>query len=360
MKCKKKKLGGRKSLLFRGTVCLNCGHPLDKSDVFCPQCSQLNSTKYLAITDFFMEFLSSILVYDSRLRNTIKDLLFKPGLMTLNFTKGQRLKYANPFRFFLSVSLIYILLNGILNWVTNSENRNIFSLNVKVSDTRMDSLLEIDSIETLFYNKKDSLVAQKLGTPYYFSEPVLDSLPFWKKNEAKFKLYLYYYQKHQTDDINSALKQLNHSQNYSNHWLYARARSAYKIIYDPTSFINYVIPKVPFFLFFFSPFFAFFFWLLYSKKRHTYVDHLIFVFHIFSFVFLALIIFIIPDFFLNNFFTLLLFYLIGPVYFFLALRKFYGQGKLKTFLKFVILSIVFNIGFFIATLFFVAGSVAIY
>jgi len=91
---------GRKAAKYRGVKCLNCGHPLDLSDVYCSYCGQINSTKKLSLGDFFKEFFSSIVNYDSRLRYTLKDLLFKPGTITKNYVGGQRLKYASPFRFF--------------------------------------------------------------------------------------------------------------------------------------------------------------------------------------------------------------------------------------------------------------------
>src|SRR5690606_1409347 len=117
---------GRKSSRYRGNKCLNCEQPLDISDVYCPYCSQLNSKKQLSAKDFIGEFITSIVVFDSRLRNTLKDLLFRPGVITRNYVKGQRLKYANPFRFFLSVSIIYFLLSGFIGIFEsdfdNSEN----------------------------------------------------------------------------------------------------------------------------------------------------------------------------------------------------------------------------------------------
>ena len=93
------KSSSRKAVKFRGPSCLNCGHPLELTDKYCSNCSQLNTTKQLSIKDFLHEFFSSILTYDSRLRYTLKDLLFKPGTITKNYVEGQRLKYANPFRF---------------------------------------------------------------------------------------------------------------------------------------------------------------------------------------------------------------------------------------------------------------------
>ncbi len=360
MKRKKQKFSSRKSLRYRGTECLNCGQPLDRSDAYCPRCSQLNSTKSLTAIDFFSEFLSSILVYDSRLRSTLKDLLFKPGVISKNFIKGQRLKYANPFRFFLSVSIIFLLMNGILNLVTSSDSTMSLNLNLPPSESRQSKFLELFSEGASYVNKKDSITAQSLGIPLYFSERVLDSMTFSEGYNNRSSLYLFYQFHHKEESPNVALKNLGHDDTSANQWLYARAIAWNKIMYDPNGFINYVVSKFPFFLFFFTPFYAIFFWLFYSRKKYTYMEHMIFIFHIFSFIFLAMLIFLIPDYFMESLFTKLLFAIIGPLYFYLALKKFYGQSKLVTFIKFVFLSFIFIIGFFLATLFFVAASAAIY
>lgn len=349
------------SLRYRGTVCLNCGHPLDRSDKFCPNCSQLNSNKHLSAKDFFAEFLGSILVYDSRLRNTLKDLLFRPGVISKNFIKGQRLKYANPFRFFLSVSIIFFLLNGLLANISNSEDKQFFNLKLNSEiETPPDSLFARNEEQLKFMNKQDSLMATALAIPLYFSEKTLDDMPFFESYSKRSSLYMIYAYHHKTEDVNTALEKLRHPQSFVNKWLYTRSKTWNKILNEPNAFISYVISKFPFFLFFFTPFYAFFFWLLYPKKKYTYMEHMIFIFHIFSFIFLAMVIFLVPDYFFNNFFTQLFFLLIGPLYFYLAMKKFYGEGKLLTLIKFVFLSFIFNIGFFAATMLFVVVSAVIY
>lgn len=352
----------RKSLQYRGTECLNCGHPLDRSDVYCPQCSQLNSNKQLSAKDFFAEFLSSILVYDSRLRNTLKDLLFRPGIMTKNYVKGRRLKYANPFRFFLSVSIIYFLLQGFLAIVQPRENGNLLGLNVKPgNEAPSDSLIsELPLAILRDAYRGDTLKAKQLEISRYFSEAELDSLGFFESYRKRGSLYLEYYYRTKTADPATALDSLGHSNTFNHRWLYSRAITWNKINQNPNAFVNYVTNKIPAFLFFFTPFYAFFFWLLYSKKKYTYIEHVIFIFHIFSFVFLALLVFMVPDLLLEIDFSNLLFILLGPVYFFIALRNFYGDGWLVTFVKFVFLNFIFVVSFFVATLLFVAASAAIY
>lgn len=360
---KKQPLSNRKSLRYRGLECLNCGHPLDKSDIYCPRCSQLNSDKQLSAKDFFAEFLSSILVYDSRLRNTLKDLLFKPGVISKNYIKGQRLKYANPFRFFLSVSIIYFLLESFSGYIKPSENDNPLSLKLTpANEVPVDSSATIHPSEIFLWDSYgDTLKAKELGIPFYFSEKTLDSLPFFENYSKRGSIYSLFYDRTKIENPATALDSLKHTNTFGHRWLYSRAISWNKINRDPKAFVNYLSSKIPFFLFFFTPFYAIFFWLIYSRKQYNYIEHVIFIFHIFSFIFLTLIIFKIPEWIVGvDFFQSILFSFLGPVYYYLALRKFYNQGNWRTFLKFVFLSIIFFLSFVIATGFFVAASAALY
>ena len=99
---------------YRGTLCQNCEHPLDMSDKFCCNCGQINSQKRLSMRDFVNEFFANFYAYDSKINNTIRTLFTKPGKMAFDFINGKRNSYANPFRFYLSVSLVYFILNSFL------------------------------------------------------------------------------------------------------------------------------------------------------------------------------------------------------------------------------------------------------
>ena len=282
MKRNKDKIShGRKSLQYRGNKCLNCNQPLDVSDVYCPYCSQLNSKKQLSAKDFFAEFLSSILVYDSRLRNTLKDLLFRPGVISKNYVKGQRLKYANPFRFFLSVSIIYFLMEGFIGYINPSENENQLGLNVKpANEASIDSLFANQPPEIFTPDfRGDTLRAKQLGMPLYYSEKSLDTLSFFKNYSKRGSLYMSYYFRTKTENPTVALDSLNHSNSFENRWLYSRSITWYKIISNPNAFINYITSKIPFFLFFFTPFYALFLDFVFSKEIYLYGARNFFVSH---------------------------------------------------------------------------------
>lgn len=351
----------RKSMQFRGTVCLNCGHSLDKSDVYCPRCSQINSKKQLSVFDYLSEFIGSILVYDSRLRHTLRDLLFHPGRITLNYVKGQRLKYANPFRFFLSVSIIYFLIHGMIGVFNPDDEENIVNLNTSESEISKDSL-KPDRPPGLFQSslKGDTARAKQLGIPIYLTEKNLDTLPSLERLLERSSLYLEYHYKHPKATPYLALDSLQHPKTFKNRWIYSRMVGVKKIIDNPNEFMDYISSKMPFFLFFFTPLFALFFWILYSRKKYTYMEHMIFIFHIFSFFFLTKILILFEAFFDSSYLNLLLLFLIAPLYFYFALYRFYQQSYLITLIKFFILILVFNIGFLFSILVFVAGSVAVY
>lgn len=371
---------GRKAAIYKGAKCLNCGHPLELTDKFCSNCSQINSTKQLSLKDFFDEFFSTIFTYDSRLRYTLKDLLFKPGTITKNYVAGQRLKYANPFRFFLSVSIIYFLIQGLstnIGFDSDTSSINFNGENINTS-TKLDSI--INQIPT---NKKDALVLDSTKTKLdsiidknntkvekekfeitkdYMTEADLDTISWDNRYVERFLLYRKFYKNTKIKNSKIALDSLKHPNTKTNNWIYNKNDAIDRVIENPWGFANYLMAKIPFFLFFFAPVFALIFWMLYSRKKYNYMEHLVFIFHIFSFVFLASLILYIPDLLLGNNGVLLgiLFAFIGPFYFYKALRNFYNQSRLLTILKFIVLNFVFFVGSTISALLFFSVSAAMY
>jgi Protein of unknown function (DUF3667) len=378
----------RRHFKYRSNECLNCGQPLDLSDVYCPYCSQLNSTKQLSLKDFFSEFLNSIVSYDSRLRYTVSDLLFRPGIITKRYVEGKRLKYANPFRFFLSVSIIYFLLNGLVTTFSPDASPFININDTSESNTTGEELEQVsedfkidpndlpltaqemntDSIQELAQKRikaaKRKEVKEAGSEEKEFqniSEKSLDTLTWGNRFVERFTLYNKFYEHSEIKNASVALDSLGHANTTLNRWMYNKNKTIERIEENPYGFFNYMTSKTPFFLFFFTPFFAFFFWLIYSKKKYTYVEHIIFIFHIFSFLFLSMLLILLPDLILGSELLLaILFLIIGPFYFYKALRNFYKQSRIITILKFVFLNIVFLVSATFAAVLFFSVTAAIY
>ena len=196
----------------------------------------------------------------------------------------------------------------------------------------------------------------------YLSESQLDTIRWDNRIVERFLLYRKFYKNTDIKSSSKALDSLKHPKTYKNKWLYNKNDAIERVSKNPWGFANYLMAKVPFFLFFFAPVYALFFWIVYSSKKYSYMEHLIFIFHIFSFVFLASLIVYLPDLLLGDSGILigLLLTFVGPFYFYKALRNFYNQGRLMTILKFVILNFVFFIGSTISALLFFSVSAAMY
>tara|TARA_A100000171_G_C2139835_1_gene154054 strand:- start:5157 stop:6062 length:906 start_codon:yes stop_codon:yes gene_type:complete len=300
--------------------------------------------------------------------------------------KGERLRYANPFRFFLSVSIIYFLLNGLINtFITTDDEEMIvktsedvdpgikysikdksFDLNESDKSQAKDeiAIVPIDSLDKKMDPvSKDTIEidADKKEPFELVTEQELDSLSWAESNIKRFIFYQEFYEETKIKDVEVALDSLNHLNTRVNRWTYQKGQVFERIRDKPTKFANYMMGKVPFFLFFFTPIFAIFFWIIYSKKNYSYVEHMIFIFHIFSFLFIGMFIALIPDLLIGDEILLgILFTLIGPFYFYKALRNFYKQNRVITVLKFLFLNIVFFVSSFFAAAFFFVVTAAVY
>jgi hypothetical protein len=398
---------GRKSLLYRGEKCLNCEHPLDKSDRFCPNCSQLNSTKKLHFKDLFQEFFAGLIAYDSRLVRTLRVILFQPGKISKEYIAGKRMYYANPFRFYLSVSILFFLLYALLtkidsynvtsenvqnnkNWkinqTTDARDGNVKVFNnsspVQINWTKnenpvsksTDSITEetliqeqiMDSLAVTSQKTKEKENARKISlfgsdsTPLY-TQKQLDSIPDKNNLATKFGIFWNYYNKNPETKPIDALNELQHPLTTKNLWMYKKVVDLDYFIKNPDFAFNFFISKLPFVIFFFIPFFAFFIKLLYIRKnRFTYMEHLVFAFHVQSLFFVLLTITILFDYLFNTDLFSNIALLLFALYLYKAMRKFYEQGRFKTIVKFMILNTLFSILAMFAAIFYAFLSFSLY
>ena len=212
--------------------------------------------------------------------------------------------------------------------------------------------------------KKETLEESSLedtSPTVYISESKLEDIAWHSRDLERFFQYRKFYRNTDIKDPIKALDSLGHENTRWNQWMYSKNRSIDRIKENPMGFANYIFSKVPFFLFLFSPVFAFFFWLLYSREKYNFMEHLILIFHIFSFVFLIMLIGFIPDMIIGSEFLLAISLLIiSPIYFYLALRRFYEQSHLLTIIKFVILNVIFFISANLAAILFFIATAVVY
>ncbi len=110
----------------------------------------------------------------------------------------------------------------------------------------------------------------------------------------------------------------------------------YKAKSDPNSLVRQIMDNIPKGMFVLLPVFALILKLIYIRSKRLYVEHLIFSLHCHAFVFLI---------FTLDFWTPEIFRVISTicmlVYLFMAMKQVYGQGFIKTGIKFLILATLY-------------------
>lgn len=93
-------------------ACANCGTPL--SGKYCGECGQRHHDHPVHdFWHFISEALEDLTHADSRLWQTLTALLFRPGFLTREFLEGRRVRYLPPVRLYLVVSLIFFIIVGV-------------------------------------------------------------------------------------------------------------------------------------------------------------------------------------------------------------------------------------------------------
>ncbi len=357
-------------LKYRGHTCSNCHLPLEKSDQYCPNCGQLNSTKKLTFDDFFNEFFSGVFAYDSRFQRTLRVLLFNPGKISRDYIQGKRIRYANPFRFYLSASIIFFLLfnytfdlDGARFGPQDRDLQNIEGeVNPPVPPTAgLDSINKIlTSPEVGLDSIKTDSVAKKTYKDYMVTEKETDSMGFLNALSKKFTLYYEYQDETGIYNPQRGLDSLHFSHTKYNQWIYKKSVDAGIFKNNPKLFVDYFISKLPFIIFFYLPVFALFIWLLYVRRPFNYMEHLIFAFHVQTTLFVLYILGLLFDLAVNQNWGITTANILFAAYLYKSMRNFYGQGRVKTFLKFIILNLIFLILAMIAIMISLLASFSFY
>ncbi|WP_108801843.1 DUF3667 domain-containing protein [Aquimarina sp. Aq107] len=350
---------GRFLKKHRGNECLNCHVPLDVIDRYCHNCGQINTTKKLSFKDFFNEFFASIFSYDSRLRHTVVGLLFRPGMISKDYIEGRRVKYANPFRFYLSVSIMFFIISGLFidfdTIITKNNDQDKEVLEINLSDQDKDQQNDTTTNDTT------STSDNKADNDYvYFSEKQLDTMGMFTAISKRWETYKSHYKKTEQLSAIIALDSLKHSKNGYTKYLYKRSIRTKNLNENPMELLKFVFNKLPFIIFFFLPFFALTIWIIYIRRPFNYMEHLVFIFHTQTMFFILMGIAILIDQITKSEVASSIAMFIFLFYLYKAMRNFYQQKRAKTIVKFLLVNVLFFILASIGSLITIIGSMFIF
>ncbi len=341
-------------IIANTTNCPNCQSEMAITDKFCASCGQKVQRRIPRLWEMITEFFDSVLNIDSKIVRTFQ-AIFIPGQLTIRYFQGIRKKYYQPFRLFFFVSVLFFTVlgfSGIKDTIMGFNQQNDFvDLQEKVQTSK--KLTELKPVITPKFI--DTVLVSG----------VFDSL----QSELNVSMDTFNINFGATDgsyDIASedllALSgdEIIEKYEIEGFWDQLVAKQFIKTIKDPSGFTWYMIGNLIWMLIFLMPALALVLKLLYIRRKRYYVEHLTFMFHFHSFAFLLATVFIlIANYFDNSRITLAL--LVGiPLYLLVALLRYYKQGFIKTFIKFIMLVISYSLLSLIFFLFMTLISLAMY
>ena len=274
--------------------CLNCGTTV--TGKFCQNCGQENIEAKESFFQILYHFVEDITHFDGKLIKTLKYLITKPGFLTKEYVSGKRASYIHPIRMYLFISAIFFLFifSGDQK-IVNTNAPQSKSSRIVFGESTFNTVAEYDSAQSkLPKQKRDKWLTAKLIK----QQIAINS----KYGNDQNKILLAFID--------------NFKHNFS------------KILYLSL------------------PIFAFFLWILYkSNKSYYFADHMIFSIHLYCAFFIIIFVFTLLE-LVVNFFThstgiLEFFYFVSLlIYFYKAVRNFYGQSRKKTLVKFLLINIM--------------------
>jgi hypothetical protein len=220
------------------TDCLNCGTQV--IDKFCHHCGQENLDTHENFFHMVGHFISDYLHFDSKFFRSLIPLFTKPGFLTRQYWAGKRVTYIHPLRLFFFITIIFM--------ISTSYFYHEFGGDMKNSMVHGDTTLA--KIDTAHLNRLPDSVKVAMGKGR-------DSVTVAELKDRIIR----------------------------------DARQVKKV----HTGIDLVFTNLKYITFFLLPVYALIFKLIYIRRKHFYVDHLVYAMHLQTFAyFLFSIIMVLP------------------------------------------------------------------
>lgn len=352
-------------------ICLNCN--TEVVGRWCHICGQENIEPKETVWSLISHFFYDITHYDGKFFSTTKFLIIRPGFLPKEYIEGRRARYLHPIRMYVFSSAVFFLIfysQFTFKWTERDEDRLL-------SETAEVAKLTLDSAKlTALANAKDredsavidrafviavqpylkTLESDTAGTTGEFKKKYMKKKEKWeKKRKNRLNINITdpdrkYRSVKEYDSVQHALPA-----DERDNWIERRAK--YREIElneryngDQRAMMKDLLEKFthtfPYLLFISLPLYAWYLRLLYrrQKQQFPYVTHAIFLIYLYIFTFIDLLVYFGLDKIHDSLdwgwigFIEAAVLLYGVYYAYKAMRKFYGQGRGKTLLKFFILN----------------------
>lgn len=338
--------------------CLNCGAVVQGR--YCQACGQENVEPKESAWGLVTHFFYDITHFDGKFFSTLGLLLRKPGFLSKEYARGRRASYLNPVRMYIFTSAFFFILFfsffyklgdwgvgqntdgkeiadsslAALNYVSKKALGN--AKNAADSAAVKEGLVAIQRFT-------DSLIKQPAGRN---GERTVKANVRMLLNSDQYRSVAHY------DSLQKTLPPANRDGWLRTAVMHREIQVHEKIRQEGVNavlrgWVDRFIHRFPQMLFVSLPLVALILQLLYIRKRKQfyYVNHAIFLVHIYVYSFINLLFFFIFEKIRSLdgwgwmiwFELALVFHAFWYVY--KAMRNFYGQSRLKTFSKYLLLNL---------------------
>ena len=332
--------------------CKNCENKIEQNFQFCPHCGQ-KSNEDLTLRVLFYNTISNYFSVDARFFRSFLPLLFKPGYLAKRFIEGKRLLYLHPAQMYLFISVIFFFL---------------YSFNVRETVQEVDKKLKktnlIEQVSDSIESKKqitDSIQLEKLIAPLKDNKIVtgikeediksLDSLIKAENKDVQTKGILNFafnekkidslIAKDAPDETIYKALGMGNDAGFVKRKFYAQMLKFYKDR-GLGAILQTFYDSIPLAMFFLLPIFAFILKIFYFRRGH-FSHHLVFSFYFFSFLFTVFSILVVSNLIWEDFpgWITVSVMLSTFFYLFFAVKRFYDQGWILSFIKSNFISFAF-------------------
>lgn len=292
--------------------CLNCGDTTPGR--YCPTCGQRKTEVLVSVRTMLADVLEDQLVLNRALPRTIFGLLFRPGFLTQEYVRGRIVRYIAPFRLYLVASIVFFLMMSFVG---------LRGLEVNIDET---GAIAPDSLRArMLAEGADSAQADSAAAALARLDTTSALGPGGIQPWAREVMSNEYFDSNR-DVMSRALRrklgQVSH----------LPIRDAIRQI------LRDMLEYAPHMIFLLLPLFAFLLKLLYIRRSRYYAEHFVFALHVHAFFFVIFtIMFLMPwgplDLLLAGW---------AALYVWLAMKRVYAQGWIRTSLKWWTLGVCYS------------------
>ena len=294
----------------RSTTCNNCGSHLEEDYNYCPSCGQSNSDNNVTFSTLFKEFLDNYFGIDSKLAHSFIPFLFNPGALTNRFHEGKVKHFIHPVRLYLVMSLFYFF---TISYLLSDINLNTFDEEAEFTTASIEALKDNSRLQLLSDSTRMALLEDSLVDRYSniaSFDQLVDSLDadYGEDFLEDFKVSLssvsipdrkeegYINKMHRLARDNRIADSVFWDSltqgGKTNFKLFSNSDEAHlqqqvrKIFKNDEGFKGFVLGNLPLMMFILIPLFAGILKLIYVRRKHLYIKHIVHALHIHSFAYL--------------------------------------------------------------------------